>query len=241
MARQFDSIYGRSSSVSSRQLDISRFVSRTYGWMFLGLLVTAWVSFAIVSSESAIGFVIENRAVFYGALIAEFFLVMGLSASFATLSARAAVAGFLAYSALNGVTLSLIFMMYTMSSISYVFLICAGMFGGLSLFGTVTKKDLTGMGTFVGMGIWGLILVGFANLFIRSEALSLGASVAGVLIFSGLTAHDAQKIRSLAYQYAGGYDEDERKGAIFGALTLYLNFLNLFLNLLRLFGNRRNS
>src|SRR5262249_47043455 len=112
MARQIDSIYGRSSSVSSRQLDITRFINRTYGWMFLGLLVTAWVSFAIASSETALRFILENRAVFYGALIAEVVLVMGLSASFARLSAQTAVAGFIAYSALNGVTLSLIFMMY---------------------------------------------------------------------------------------------------------------------------------
>jgi FtsH-binding integral membrane protein len=186
--------------------------------------------------------IVGNPMIFYGAMIAEVVLVMALSAAMTRISASTAMLGFLAYSALNGVTLSMIFLIYTMTSIGQVFMISAGMFGGLALYGTVTKKDLTGIGTFVGMGLWGLILVGLVNMFVQSQSLSLGLSAAGVLIFSGLTAYDAQRIRSMAYQYAstGARSEDESKGAIFGALTLYLNFINLFLSLLRLFGNRRD-
>lgn len=243
--RNVDSIYGRSTMrAPSQQIAISRFVSRTYGWMFLGLMLTSFVSFAVVSSESALQLFLGNPIVFYGTLILEFVLVLGLTAAYTRLSSTAATLGFLAYSALNGITLSSIFMMYTMTSIGQVFLISAGMFGGLSLFGTITKRDLTGMGAFFGMGIWGLILVGVVNLFVRSESLSLGMSAAGVLIFSGLTAYDAQRIRSLAYSYATGggtySDSEQGKGAVFAALSLYLNFINLFLNLLRLLGNRRD-
>jgi len=229
MNNQYDSIYGQTSiQAPSRQLAISRFVSRTYSWMFLGLLLTGIVSLFIASSESAVAFVFGNRIVFYGLMIAEVGLVLGLSAAYQRLSATTATLGFLLYSVLNGITFSMIFMIYTMASIGQVFLISSAMFGGLALFGTITKKDLTGVGTFVGMGIWGLILVGIANIFIRSESLSLGMSVAGVLIFSGLTAYDSQRIRSLAYQYASGGTSqgDEQKGAIFGALSLYLNFIN---------------
>jgi len=243
MARQVDSIYGRTTLRSpSHQIAISRFVSRTYSWMFMGLMLTGIVSYEIASSESAVQIILDNRAIFYGAMIAELVLVMAITAAFDRLSAAAATLGFLAYSALNGVTFSMIFLVYTLSSIGHVFMISAGMFGGLALFGSITKKDLTGVGTFVGMGIWGLILVGVANIFIQSESLSLGLSAAGVLIFSGLTAYDAQRIRSLAYQYAGGgyRTEEESKGAVFGALSLYLNFINLFLSLLRLFGSRRD-
>ena len=215
---------------ASVQLAVSQFISKTYGWMFVGLLVTGFVSAWVVSSPSVLQQVLENRSVFYGVLIAEVLLVMGMSALFSRLSSFAAMLGFLTYSALNGVTFSLIFLIYTMSSISQVFLIAAGMFGGLALFGSVTRKDLTGMGAFVGMGIWGMILVGLVNLWVQSEALSFGVSAAGVLIFSGLTAYDAQRIRSLAYQYAhggangGGDLLDGRKGAIFGALSVLANY-----------------
>jgi FtsH-binding integral membrane protein len=242
--KSVDSSYYRTSArAPSQQLAVSQFVSKTYGWMFVGLLLTGLVSLWVASSEAAIQIIFGNRFVFYGILIGELGLVMGLSAAYQRLSATGALLGFLAYSALSGVTFSSIFLVYTYSSIGHIFLIAAGMFGGLALVGTVTKKDLTGLGAFVGMGVWGLILVGLVNLFVQSESLSLGLSAAGVLIFSGLTAYDAQRVRSLAYQYAyeGNSSRGEAgKGAVFAALTLYLNFINLFLSLLRLFGNRRN-
>jgi FtsH-binding integral membrane protein len=237
MGMRSDSGYGQTISVSpTQQIAMSRFVTRTYGWMFLGLLITGFVSLGIVSSEAAVQTIMQNRAILFGALIAEFVLVMGLTAASQRLSAATATLGFLAYSALNGVTFSTIFMVYTMSSVAQVFFITAGMFGGLALYGSVTKKDLTGVGSFVGMGLWGLILCGFVNMFMRSEALSMGLGV-----FAGLTAYDAQKIRAMAYQSTlGGTRSDSDKGAVFGALMLYLNFINLFLSLLRLFGNRRD-
>lgn len=242
--KTIDSYYDRSSvRAPSQQLAVSRFVNRTYGWMFLGLMITGLVSLWVASSEAAIQLIFGNRFVFYGILLGELGLVMGLSAAYQRLTANGALMGFLAYSALSGVTFSSIFLVYTYSSIGHVFLIAAGMFGGLALFGTVTKKDLTGLGAFVGMGVWGLILVGLVNIFVQSESLSLGISAAGVLIFSGLTAYDAQRVRSLAYQYAyegSSSRNEEGKGAVFAALTLYLNFINLFLSLLRLFGNRRD-
>jgi FtsH-binding integral membrane protein len=243
MQSQYGSNFeGRTISISQEQaVSMSKFVSRTYGWMFVGLLITSAISFLVASSESMLTTLAENRWMLYGALIGELVLVLGLSAAINRISAATATFGFLAYSALNGVTMSLILLAYTATSVGQVFLITAGMFGGLALYGTVTKKDLTGIGSFVGMGLWGLILVGLVNMFVRSEALNLGLSVAGVVIFAGLTAYDAQRIRMLAYHATNqGTSEASDKGAIIGALMLYLDFINLFLNLLRLFGNRRD-
>lgn len=242
MQSRYESDWGRTITVSpSQQLAMSRFVSRTYGWMFFGLMLTGIVSYVVSTNEAIVQTVLMNRGIFFAVIIAELALVMGLTMAYNRLSAGAATLGFLAYSALNGVTFAVVFLVYTMSSIGQVFMITAGMFGGLALYGSVTKKDLTGIGTFVGMGLWGLILLGLANFFFRSEALSLGLGLAGVVIFSGLTAYDAQRIRSMAYAHAsGGSRAEGDKGAIFGALMLYLNFINLFWSLLRLFGERRH-
>lgn len=225
----------------TEQIAMSRFVTRTYGWMFLGLALTAFISYAIASSESAMTWLMQNRWAFYGAMIAEFAVVIALTAAAQRLSAFAATLGFVFYAALNGVVFSTIFMAYAMGSIANVFLITSAMFGGLALFGAVTKKDLTGLGTFVGMGLWGLILLGLVNMFVGSASLNFGLGLAGVLVFAGLTAYDSQKIRVMAYQSvtSGGSGEAE-KGAIFGALMLYLDFINLFLSLLRVMGSRRD-
>jgi uncharacterized protein len=243
MNARYSSGYAQTSSIgASQQIAMSAFISRTYGWMFVGLLITAFVSYSLASSEAFTGYVVQNRGVMMLAVLAEFGLVMALTAFFNRLSKATATLGFLAYAALNGVTLSVIFMSYAMGTIAQVFFVTSGMFGGLALFGTITRKDLTGMGSFVGMGLWGLILVGFANMFIHSEALSMGLGVVGVLVFSGLTAYYAQRIRSMAYEAttSGAIGTSAAdKGPIFGALMLYLNFINLFLSLLRLFGGRR--
>lgn len=227
---------------STRGVAESRFVSHTYGWMFVGLLVTAATSLGVASSEAAIRLIIENRGIFYGAMIAELVIVLALTAAFSRLSALTATLGFLLYSALNGVTFSLIFMAYTSTSIGQVFLLAAGMFGGMALLGSVTKKDLGGLGTFMAMGLWGIILASVVNLFVKSSALSFGTSLVAIVVFAGLTAYDAQRIRAMAVQYSGGPGgyELERKGAVFGALSLYLDFINLFLSLLRIFGRRRD-
>ncbi|MFZ9596232.1 MAG: Bax inhibitor-1/YccA family protein [Bdellovibrionia bacterium] len=243
MRNRFDSIETSSDlRVHSRQMAISRFISRTYGWMVLGLLTTAVVSFSIVRSETALEVLVGNRALFYACAIGQVLLVLGLTAALPRLSATQALFGFLGYSALNGVVLSVIFLLYTLTSIAHVFVIAAGMFAGLALYGTLTRKDLTAVGSFVGMGLWGLLLVGLVNLFVGSQALSMGMAVAGVVIFSGLTAYDSQRIRAMAYDFSGGFysEEEQGKGSILAALGLYLNFINLFIHLLRLFGNRRD-
>ncbi|MBI3556071.1 MAG: Bax inhibitor-1/YccA family protein, partial [Deltaproteobacteria bacterium] len=168
---------------------MSRYVSRTYGWMFIGLLVTGIVAYLIASSESAMAMVAGSPGIMMVLIIAQFAIVMGLTMASKRISAATATLGFLAYSALTGVTMSVIFLIYTASSVGQVFMITAGMFGGLALYGTVTKKDLTGIGSFVGMGLWGLILVGLVNIFVRSEALSMGLSAITVVVFAGLTAY----------------------------------------------------
>lgn len=240
MQTRYGSAFDNSVVLSpSDQITMSRFLSKTYGWMTLGLLLTAFVSGYIASSESSVQWLVQNRWAFTAAIFAELGVVLGLTFAFPKLSPAAATAGFLAYSALNGVTFSVIFLIYTMSSIAQVFMITAGMFGGLALYGSVTKKNLSGIGTFFGMGLWGLILVGLVNMFVQSESLSLGLSAAGVMIFAGLTAYDAQKLRGMAYASISGSSQERSKGAIFGALMLYLNFINLFMSLLRLFGSRR--
>lgn len=229
---------------ASLTLSESRFVSRTYGWMFIGLIVTALASLAVVSSEQAAQFLLGNRVLFYGAMIAEFGLVIGLSAGIKRISAAGATLLFLLYSALNGFTLSMIFFAYSLPSIGTAFLLCAGMFGGMSVFGSITKRNLSRVGTFFVMGLWGLVLVSLVNIFVVSEALNFGLGVIGIVIFAGLAAFDAQKIRALAREYSAPTgtltaDGMGEKGAIFGALMLYLDFINLFLSLLRVFGRRR--
>ena len=222
------------------QIAQARFMNRTYGWMFFGLMLTAGVSLAVASSESAIQFVFQNPWVFYGLLIAELGVVFSLSASHKRLSATTATLGFLLYSALNGVTFSVIFLTHQLGSIGQVFVLAAGMFGGLAVFGSVTKKNLSAVGTFMSMGLIGIIVLSLVNFFTKSESLNIAISIAAIVIFSGLTAYDAQRIRAMALEF-GGTDSDEgRKGAIFGALALYLDFINLFLSLLRIFGRRRN-
>lgn len=236
--------FGQTISVLSpnQQIAVSRFVTKTYGWMTLGLLLTGLVSFYIANSEAAVTYIFGNSWIFTMAIVAEFAVVLGLTFALPRISATTATLGFLFYSLLNGVTFSAIFLIYTMNSIAQVFFVTSAMFGGLAIYGTVTKKDLTGIGSFVGMGLWGLILVGLVNMFVRSESLSLGLSAAGVIIFSGLAAYDAQRIRAMALQSvtSGGAKQEAQKGAIIGALMLYLDFINLFLSLLRLFGSRRS-
>jgi FtsH-binding integral membrane protein len=232
--------FNRERQSPALQLVQSRFMNRTYGWMFLGLLITAVASWGVASSESAIRFIIANQWVFYGVLIAELVVVFGLSAAHKRISSTVAISGFLFYATLNGITFSVIFLSYQMTSIAQVFLLTAGMFGGLAIFGSITKKDLSGVGTFMMMGLFGIIILSMVNIFTKSDSLNFAISAAAIIIFSGLTAFDAQRIKSMASEFSGEMSDDERKGAIFGALALYLDFINLFLSLLRILGRRRN-
>jgi len=179
--------------------------------------------------------IVGNKLVFYGLMIGELILVFTLSAAIGRLSTGVATVLFLGYSALNGLTLSVVFLVYTADSIASTFAVTAAMFGAMSLYGYVTRRDLTSWGSFFFMGLIGILIASVVNIFLKSNAVSWVVSAIGVIVFTGLTAYDTWKIKALAAAGAEG-----RKPAILGALTLYLDFINLFLMLLRLMGGRRD-
>lgn len=220
----------------------ARFMSRVYAWMTGGLLITAYVAYSVSQSENFIQALLQNRAMFWFLIIAQLGSVFILSAMIHKISALAATLLYLTYAALTGTTLSVIFLVYTQASIFNTFLVTAGAFTGLSAIGFVTKKDLGPVGTFCSMGLFGMIGFAVLSFFIpalRSDTLQMAYSLIGVVVFSGLTAYDTQKIKQLNVLGNEGTAED-RKESILGALTLYLDFINLFLSLLRLMGNRRD-
>ncbi len=221
---------------------VSSFMTRTFSWMFLGLMVTGLVSYFTTTSPVLLETMTTGSTRFI-LMLAELGLVVWLSSMIRTMSAETAIFAFLSFSALNGLSLSLLFVIYTASSLAQIFFIAAGAFGGLALFGAVTKKDLSGMGNFCIMGLMGMIALTLVNIFVKSAALDLSLSLAGILIFSGLTAYDTNQIRSIGHSLLASGELDEAtltKTAIFGALTLYLDFINLFLELARVFGRRRD-
>jgi len=182
---------------------VSSFLRGVYGWMFGGLLVTAAVALATASSPALVQTLVTNRILFFGLLIAELALVYVVSAKVDTLSPTASAGLFLLYSALNGITLSLILLVYTGGSIVTAFLTTAGMFGGLALYGTVTKRSMDGIGSFAMMGLFGVIIAMLVNFFLKSPALSFVMSVACVIVFTGLTAYDAQRLKRMALAVDG--------------------------------------
>lgn len=224
-----------SASTAEMDLRVRAFVRSVYGWMFGGLLLTALASAWVVFSPAMQQIVLGNRIVAFGLLIVELGLVFGLSAGVQRLSPGTAAAMFFVYSLLNGLTLSVIFFVYTQGAIVSAFVTAAGMFGAMSVYGTVTKRDLTSWGSFFFMGVIGLVLCMIVNMFLQSSAFGFAISVVGVFIFLGLTAYRTQMLR--AYATAAGPMRDNL--AIYGALSLYLAFINLFLMLLRLFGGNR--
>lgn len=209
-------------------------VRQVYAWMGAGLAITAVMALFTLSSPAMLSAITGNRLLFYGLLFGELALVFTLSGAVNKLSESVATMLFIAYSALNGVTLSIIALIYTSSSIASTFVITAGMFGAMSIYGYATKRDLTSWGSFFFMGLIGIVIASIVNIFVASSAVSWVISGIGVIVFTGLTAYDTWKIKQLAVQGQTG-----RKQAILGALTLYLDFINLFLMLLRLTGNRR--
>ena len=211
------------------------FLNQVYAWMASGLLITAVVAYVVANSMELLLFSFQYRWILF---IAQLGLVFVLAGRINTLSHSAATGMFLIYSALMGMTLSGILVIYTSESIASVFVITAGTFGAMSLYGYTTKRDLSGMGSMLFMALLGIIIASFVNFFLRSEGLMWLLTYAGVLIFVALTAYDTQKLKKMAEQFAGD-EEATKKFAIFGALTLYLDFLNLFLYLLRIFGKRR--
>jgi FtsH-binding integral membrane protein len=215
------------------------FMTRVYMWMALGLAVTAGMSYYTATSPQII-YALFGRGmpVFWILALAELGIVLYLSARVATMNPATASALFFVYAVLNGLTIAPIFLVYTNESISSAFFTAAGMFGAMSVYGTVTKRDLTGWGSFLMMGVIGLVVASVINIFIGSDRMSLVISIMGVLIFTGLTAFHTQKLRRMAENLAGDEDNAARY-AVLGALTLYLDFINMFLFLLRIFGKRR--
>jgi hypothetical protein len=209
--------------------------------MAVGLALTGGVAFFVASSPSLMNLIFGNQILFFGLIIGELGLVFYLSARVQKIQASTATALFMLYAALNGATLSFIFLAYTSTSIASTFFVCAGTFVACSIYGMVTKRDLTSLGGFMSMGLIGIIIATVINLFIRSSAMTMIISYIGVLVFVGLTAYDTQKLKHMALTQPAGLDAGVvRKGAIIGALTLYLDFINLFLMLLRILGNSRN-
>ncbi len=223
----------------SRPISVSNtFFQQVYLWMTAGLGVTALAAFFMLNSASAQQLIFGNRMVFYGLIFGELGLVMFMSTAINRISAGTATLMFLGYSALNGITFAAIFLIYTRSSIVSAFLVTAGTFAAMSMYGYATKRDLTGMGSFLFMGLIGVVIASVVNIFLNSPMIYWITSYLGVFIFVGLTAYDTQKIKEIGRAgFANG--QDQRKAALMGALRLYLDFINLFLMLLRIMGNRR--
>ena len=216
------------------------FLAKVFNWMAIGLGLTGITAFMVANSDAAKQLIFGNQIVFYGLIFGELGMVIYLSARIQKISAQAATGLFVAYSVLNGATLAAIFLAYTATSIASTFFIAAGMFVGMATYGTVTKKDLSSMGSCLFMGLIGMIIAAVVNMIIGSAMISWVISAVGVLVFTGLTAYDVQKISRIGA--SGIMDSGEaaiRKGAIMGALALYLDFINLFLSLLYLLGDRR--
>lgn len=211
---------------------------KVFTWMSLALAVTGLTAFGVSQSQELMITIVSSRVLLWGLLLGEVGLVVWLSAGINKMSLQTATILFILYSVLNGVTMSVIFLAYTMSSIASVFFITAGTFGAMALLGYVTKTDLTSIGKLLFMALIGLIIATVVNLFLNSTGLQMICSYVGVLIFTGLTAYDTQKIKNMLAN-ADDYDETAQKYAVLGALTLYLDFVNLFLHLLRIFGRRK--
>jgi hypothetical protein len=220
------------------QVRVNSFVRSVYNWMAMGLGLTAVVAY-FVASDPAL-FAIAQKGFFLFA-IGELALVFILSARIGRMQAGTATGMFLLYALLNGVTFSYIFAIYTQTLIASTFFVCAITFGALSVYGWVTKRDLTGLGGFMSMGLIGIIIASLVNLFVRSTGMQMIISYIGVLVFAGLTAYDTQTIRQMALSQPAGIDGAVvRKGAIIGALKLYLDFILMFQYLLYIFGGSRD-
>ena len=233
--------------VSNQQITLSQarqeastvFLAKVFNWMAIGLGITGVIAWFTASSGLAAQLV--QGSMFWILIIAQLGLVFYLSARIEKIQPGTATGLFLGYAALNGLTLSMVFLAYTGSSIAATFFITAGMFGAMAVYGLVTKRDLSGMGSFLFMGLIGIIIASVVNIFLNSSSLYWAISLIGVFIFVGLTAYDVQKIKKIGEDGIMQQGEGAiQKGAVMGALALYLDFINLFLMLLRFFGGSRN-
>jgi FtsH-binding integral membrane protein len=218
----------------------SAFMTKVYQWMTIGVLLTGIVAAVIGSNEELMRAIMMNRGLFIVMIVLQLGLVMGISFLINRMSVMLATALFLLYSALTGVTFSVLFLIYTASSIQSAFFTTAIGFGGLTAFGYITKKDLTGVGSFCMMGLFGMIGYSLLAMFFPSMmggTANLVYSLIGLLVFAGLTAYDTQKIKMIGRQTYS--EEDKGRATVMGALTLYLDFINMFMMILRLTGDRR--
>ncbi len=219
---------------------IAAFMSRVYLWMMVGIAISGLTAYVVASRPDVVNYIVQNRVIFFGLIIFQLVAVVALSGWVQKMSISLASLIYALYATLVGLTFSILFLVYTMESISAAFFTTAFSFAGLSIFGYTTKRDLGPIGSFCMMGLFGMIgilILGFFIPSMMSNTMQLAISIVGVLIFSGLTAYDTQRIKAMQLQFTT--DEQARKGAIYGALVLYLDFINLFLNILRLMGNRR--
>ena len=217
----------------------SIFLAKVFNWMAIGLGLTGVIAY--VTAYTGVAQILVASPLFFILILAELGMVFYLSARIDKIEAGTATGLFVGYSALNGLTLSMIFLAYTSASIASTFFITAGMFGAMAVYGLVTKRDLSGLGSFMFMGLIGIIIASIVNIFLKSSSLYWAISMIGVMVFVGLTAYDVQKIKRMGEE--GIMEQGEaaiRKGAIMGALALYLDFINLFLMLLRFFGGARD-
>jgi len=224
------------------QVRVNSFVRSVYNWMAIGLALTGFVAYSVANTPEVQQVIFGSGIVFFGLIIAQLALVFIISSRIYKMQAGTATSLFLLYSALNGATLSSIFLAYASSTITSTFFVCSATFVACSVYGYTTRRDLTSMGGFLMMGLIGIVIASLANMFFRSSAVSMVVSYIGVLVFVGLTAYDTQAIKNMALTQPADIDAGAvRKGAIIGALKLYLDFINLFLMLLRIFGGNRNN
>ena len=216
---------------------VTAFLRTVYGWMCVGLAVTAVVAFYVASSQALTSAILTNRWIFLGLFAVQLGVVVVLSGGVSRLSPGTATLLFLGYSALTGITMATVLLAYTGESVATTFVVTAGMFGAMALFGTTTRRSLAGWGQFLFMGLIGVVLASLVGFFWQNDALQFLVSFAGVIVFTGLTAYDAQRLKAMALALPQG---EVGAYAIVGALSLYLNFINLFLSLLRFTGGRRD-
>jgi FtsH-binding integral membrane protein len=216
---------------------VNVFLRGVYSWMAAGLAITAATAWFVAATPAIVYAIVTNRVLFWGIVIAQLGIVFGLSARVQSLSASTASLLFIVYSALTGLTMSVILLAFTGQSVATTFVVTAGMFGGLALYGTATRRDLSGLGSFLFMGLIGVVLASIVGMFWQSDALQFVISFIGVIVFTGLTVYDAQRLKAMALATPAGQIGSYQ---IVGALTLYLDFVNLFLFLLRFTGSRRD-
>ena len=216
---------------------VTTFLRSVYGWMALGLAITAVVAFFVAASPAIVFTIARNRPLFWGLMLAQLGIVFWLSARVSSMAPATASVLFMVYSALTGLTMAFVLLAFTGESVATTFMVTSGTFGALAAYGTVTKRSLAGWGQFLFMGLIGVVIASVVGMFWQNDAFQFVLSFIGVIVFTGLTAYDAQRLKAMALATPGG---PSGSYAIVGALTLYLDFINLFMMLLRLTGSRRS-